>query len=422
MKDPGRAGLVLVVVVALSLYYLRTWPTVAAFVLAIDHCDLLFCDFVRHFLPMGSTLFQDKMPVAGYYYSAFFAVLLSLPAQFPPNVALWIWGALNVAGTAVLFAIPWREFVRGSAWRAGIYAFLFLTSMPLLHNFKWGQVSVFMVLTMIGSLELYRRGHRLSSGVVLAVGASIKYYPALCVVYYVLKREMRILSAFALTVLILAIGVPVAALGPSEWWHFEKAAIAALRAASASVAADPNSQYFPHVAMRLLEPFHLAGGGARLMLQAIDAAIVAANFGLLWRLTASERRHQTALCAAVLVLSTPFLLETSWPHYFVFLPFCAIVLLNEASAQTSGRGRVALASILLAVGLSSVFAFNAVAGWQVFSGLGFLLWSDSLLLAAAHLVGGFKTPARGGKGAESDGRGDDFRHELADREARRQPG
>ena len=53
---------ILVVVVLVGIYYVRIWPHVGDFVLAVDHCDQLFCDFVRYFYVMGSELWKTRAP------------------------------------------------------------------------------------------------------------------------------------------------------------------------------------------------------------------------------------------------------------------------------------------------------------------------------------------------------------------------
>jgi hypothetical protein len=115
------------------------------------------------------------------------------------------------------------------------------------------------------------------------------------------------------------------------------AALRALRKAS-QTNVDINSQYFSHVVLRLsLVP---ATDRFRLLLQMIGLAVVAANIGLIALVTRARRARETALSAVIVLLSTPFLIDTSWPHYFVFLPFCEVVLLHEALTRASDRWTV----------------------------------------------------------------------------------
>jgi len=74
-----------------------------------------------------------------------------------------------------------------------------------------------------------------------------------------------------------------------------------------------------------------------------------------------------------MVLTFPLLVNTSWPHYFVYLPFCAILLLQKAA--TPGQRWC----VIIAAFIQSIFIY-AVSGYQFYSGLGFLLTANLLLL------------------------------------------
>ena len=49
---------------------------------------------------------------------------------------------------------------KSAAW---LYSLLFITSLAVLHNFIWGQVSALTSLLVLGALVLYARGHRSGS-------------------------------------------------------------------------------------------------------------------------------------------------------------------------------------------------------------------------------------------------------------------
>lgn len=74
----------------------------------------------------------------------------------------------------------------------------FLCIFPLRTNFFGGQqhILVFTMLTLAACLYFSRRP--LSSGVVLALAAALKIYPALFVVYFLRKRQWRALAGLAL--------------------------------------------------------------------------------------------------------------------------------------------------------------------------------------------------------------------------------
>ena len=194
--QPPRRGAALVaalsVFVALALYYAGHWASLGEFVLAIDHHEQLFQDFLGHYYPMAQSIYEATAPVRGYFYSAFFAILLAPLKGLDPTAALWAWGGVQVVLMLALFAFPLRRLLPMD-WRAtALYAFVFASSVPLLHNVKWGQVSVLLVLSVLASFQAYQRGWRVLAGTCLAFAAAIKYYPIVFLVYFLARRDARV--------------------------------------------------------------------------------------------------------------------------------------------------------------------------------------------------------------------------------------
>ena len=97
-SPPARARITLFVAGAAGIvtlafaFYVRTWQS---FSTVRDICPIAFCDFVDYYYPMGAEVFRSRLPVAGFLYSAFVAILLAL---FPPlglNASLVLWGILQ---------------------------------------------------------------------------------------------------------------------------------------------------------------------------------------------------------------------------------------------------------------------------------------------------------------------------------------
>ena len=62
-------------VVALLLLRLK-WATVRDVVVAIDHGDVLFADFVHHYYPTVEGPLRHSGPAGGFFYPAAFAVMI----------------------------------------------------------------------------------------------------------------------------------------------------------------------------------------------------------------------------------------------------------------------------------------------------------------------------------------------------------
>jgi len=380
------------VVLLVSVYYTSLWRSVASFVAAVDHCGWLFEDFLSYYYPMGSTILGASRPIHGYFYSAFFAILLVPVGAMDTTTAMWTWGAIQALALLLLFAIPLMSLLRLSPLGIALYTAVLGTSFPLLHNTKWGQVSVLLTACVVGAFHAYKKDRRILAGVVLAFAAAIKYYPAVFFLYFVLKRDVRVCVSFAVAAVVFYVVLPVAVMGPQSWLTFETAGAASL-CGGGWISADVNSQFFPHVVTRwfqlasdLQPPLPPVAAGT---LAAIGYATFLGNAALLWTLQRSKVSGECVLSLVLLFLSLPLVVKTSWPHYFSYLPFCQVAILAHLLSDRRGAGgwrRGLLVLPLFSIACSSVFAFDAFPRWQVYNGLGMLFVANLLLLVCIYLV------------------------------------
>ena len=356
---------------SLFIYWL-TWGTVKDFVANIDHCNLLFCDFLTFYYPMGKEIFVSEQPVRGYFYTSFFALWLSIPGLLSREGAVTFWLVFQAIVAVLLCMIPMRYFFRVPAKQAAIYCIVFLTSVPLLHNFKWGQVSVIVSLTVLIAFCLYKNNKPTLSGVFLAAAVCIKYYPIVFLIYFIIKRDMRFLAAFFVAFFVMYFVLPASFIGISNWLSFEESALQPILN-SVSVANDPNSQYFSHVIGRLS---HLAGfnfnGDVLKIFEGIGRVIVFLNFVLIWICVRKRLNNEIFISLSLIFVSLPFLIKTSWTHYFVFLPFCQLGLylsistLKQKNLITKMIGSLNYLSILL----SGLLVFIHFQSWLSYAEIG----------------------------------------------------
>lgn len=388
MSKKTFIGISVILVAAVYAYYWFQWRTINGFVTAIDHGDDLFGDLTTFYYPMAQGIFSSKLPVAGYYYSAFFAILISPLGAVSLAQAKWIWGIAQVIFAGLLGILSGTKLLELSRPNKIFFIFLFLTSFPLLHNFKWGQISVLMTLCILSAMWLYKNDHIVLSGILLAFAVSIKYYPIIFIIYPLLKRDVRFLAAFGISVLTFFAIVPSIALGPIEWINFEKAVSVLI--AKAKFAGDVNSQYFGNVILRSfpLEDAPFKKKILSLFLQGVGGLVLLANIGLIWKIQKKQMRDALILSTGLLFLSLPFIIQTSWSHYFVYLPFCqAAVFIQITQFHVEGKNfKLALALTALSCMASSVFAFNLFPGWSEYNNMGTLFISNFLLLIAFHQV------------------------------------
>jgi hypothetical protein len=384
--------------------YARTWRSLSA---AVAVCPRQFCDFVDYYYPMGEAIFRTGLPAPGFLYSPFIAILL---AVFPPlglDASLVVWGVLQVLSVS-LCVLLFRWLVPAGLSIQLLFVALTLFSYPTVLNVMGGQVSIFMMAALLGLLVLYERGRPAAAAGLLAFAVSFKFYPAIFLAPFVARRDTRfvLLAAGALGGLLFVI--PGVLLGVGDTLRFYGALFESFRD-SGWVVTNPHSQFFPHVVVRLAAAAGYDASTHLPLLHVIACGVAAANLGVVILVQRARLRHADVWCSQLVFLTIPFILKTSWPHDFVFLPFTQASLawrLLERKAVVSGigtggersytgarRDRVGRASaavtslLLLASTVASNAAFfHGFGSFPRYGFFGFLLWADLLLLTASYLV------------------------------------
>ena len=383
------ALLVLVVVTGAAVAYYRTvWGDVAALVAALDHCKELYCDFTRQYYPTGRDVLTTGQPSNGYFYSSFSALLLAPFGQVEIDTAIMLWSLVQLLGIALLL-LPAIDFYRASPRAYALYVVLLAFSMPLLHNLKWGQVSALVTGCAFAALFLYRRGHTTAAAVVLGFGVAVKYYVAVVAFYFLLRRDWRFLLVLAAAVALFWLVIPTAVLGPEGNWQFyvtvrERVA----HAMTTWMPEDINAQYLPSVVGRWL-----GTADGRGVWRWLGYGLFALNLLAVARLVIRGAPRAAEWAFALLFLGLPLAVETSWPHYFVYLPFAQMLVWLETEflrrnsvSSLKFTGWLALALLLLSIVLASMPFFQLVGRWQDYSQYGVLFIANLSLLLAAHAL------------------------------------
>jgi hypothetical protein len=358
-----------------------------AFVSAIDQHDLLFHDFIYFFHRMGALLFLDRRPVDGFFYPPFAAVALSPLGLLPVKIASAVWGLPEVAAMVALVMIPSRVLLADRPRLRFLNGLLVAGDLPILHNFKWGQVSVILTAMGAGALLLRESGKLVLPSVLLAFAVSFKGYPLVLLAYPLFRRDWRFLGVTATLIVLFSVVVPVLCLGWQDSWAFlVRVRELADREVNHSVWLNRNSQYISHVAARWMRGGEAVAKGLTWRLIGIGLAV--ANAALL-RSTVRAGLDRAVFWALLLCFgSLPFLLSTSWPHYFAYLPLAQIFIarvLVDGGVATLPIVAAALFWLLSVVG-SSTMLFFAIGNWKALVGSGALFLADVALLIAAWII------------------------------------
>ena len=388
--DAGTLALAAGILLLALAVYKVAFGDVHGFVTAMDHGDALFVDFTRHYHPQGQAILGSKEPVFGYFYSAFFALLLAPLGALERDPAVLLWGALQIVALVLLLALPCRRLLAGSRAVFLLYLAAFAGSYPVLHNLSWGQVSTVLVLLVLAALFLLEHRCPKSSAVLLALSASIKFYTVPFLLYPLLRRQTRYLLVFGLSTLLFFVVVPAVALGWEQSYEFAAGVTEQLIRRGERIGRSPNSQYMLHVIERLGQT--RTTGIARMTLIAGGHLIFAANACLLFALLRKGRaRDEAAVAFALCFLSLPFVIKSSWPHYFVYLPFVQGMLASwlwRSPRKRAARVAETLLLLLPSIVLSSTFTLLTT-GYEEYNRRGTLFFANLLLLMLTwlHVVG-----------------------------------
>lgn len=352
------------VVLAGSLWGLAD-PTTGPMVVWLepDPRHPFFADFTLHYWPAAVRCWQQLPPAPGFQYPPGAAVALSpLAAIADERLAKGCWAIVLALSAAAIAAAPLPTETRRARV---ILGFLVVTSLPVWHAVRWGQVSLpLTALAIWGSAS----ASRLWAGWPLGVAVGIKIYPAvlLPVVGFgslTRRRFWQALGAASLCGLLL----PVLALGPRLAMEWFAAAVRTLSDSSTSwMQINSNSQFVPNVVQRFLEP---AGAFVALGSAAVAVGILA------WSVIEARSGHHLR-GLALSWLSLPFAAPPVWPHYFVFLPWVLMVLDDGVQRRPLPRALWTLAAVL-----SSLAGIAVVGGWMPYAHIGVLAIADAILVA-----------------------------------------
>jgi alpha-1,2-mannosyltransferase len=375
---PRQALLALGLFAASAALNLLRFGSVQGVIAALDHCAQPFCDFQQIFLPMGRAVLETGKPVDGFFYPPFAALLFWPFAKLGETGGMIAWGAVQFTSVAALVVIPHR-WLRAPGWLWPAYVAVVATSLPVLHGLKWGQVSLPLTALALAGLAATERGRPLGAAAAFAVAISVKLYPGVAIVPALVKRDFRLLTALLALLLTTSVFLPAVALGPGNALAFTaEVAAAAATALEQWVWRDPNSQFFGHVLGRWLGNVEVAQS---LWLQLLGGAVAIANLWLLLRRKQGEARWAWTLGFG----SLPFLLRTSWPHYFAFLPLSQALLAAELLHLPKGRavvGALLGGSALVA----SALPLWVTGDWYGVSYAGAFFLGNLLTLAAAWVL------------------------------------
>lgn len=302
---------------------------------------------------------DEEIPMMASPYPPPVALLFAPFALLGFQAALEVFTLVNVAAAAVATALlfagePDRDRRRFATAAALGFTLLFF---PLAYTLYMGQMNAILVALCVGALHLSRRGRDGRAGFCIALAITLKIFPAILLLFFLLKRRPKVIvSALAGVAALVAISLP--------WFPPAAYADYATRVLPESYVGGTwvRNQGLHGVLLRLLtENPHVAP-----LLEAptlVRPLAMLGNLAILATLVTATRRRvapaspRFAVELSLYLVAALLLLSKSWEHYGVFL-LPAYLLLGERLLSEGARP----ARLFLLAASFSVWAFVLTAG------------------------------------------------------------
>jgi hypothetical protein len=258
---------------------------------------------------------------------------------------------LSLACIALLWsARPWTGDKNLGAWRTAWIVFFGLTFQPILDNMWHGNISALIFFAFCLSYWLLRRGHPWLAGLILGLIVPLKFYPAFFVLYFVWRRNWALVVGAAVGCLVV-LGVSLLTVGWAGNLDYFRMVLAELR--SGGIPAFNNQSISGFLLHAFTSGDVNAWGemAAPRLVSILRLVLVGTLIGVVaWALR--RRPEETAdpvisqdldlaLVIGVMLLASPI----TWYHYYVWLLFPLVVLLDMLLSSTTDRWQVLLFAI-----------------------------------------------------------------------------
>jgi hypothetical protein len=156
-------------------------------------------------------------PLVGFVPNPPMCALPILPLSgLSPLAAKRVWLVLNLGFLVLALELLRRVTILP---RRRIALISLLCVVPLRANFVVGQYYILILLLICAAYYSSCVGHRLTSGMLLAAGASLKLFPALFLILFIWKRDWRSAAGLILGIAVLT-AISVAMFGAPVHWVF----------------------------------------------------------------------------------------------------------------------------------------------------------------------------------------------------------
>ncbi|HLN29443.1 MAG TPA: glycosyltransferase family 87 protein [Gemmataceae bacterium] len=276
------------------------------------------------------------------------ALLLEPIAHLPPLVGslTWFYLKLAMAGLAVfwVFRIVASSDQHFPAWAKALA--ILLSLRPIMGDLSHGNVNLFILFLVVGSLYAFHRGRDYTAGIALALGIACKVTPALFLPYFLWKRAWKSLAGCTAGLVLFLLIIPGTLLGGERNLQLLDSWVKQMITpfvVAGTVTSDHPNQSLPGLVFRMTteSPSYLDEKGAPLRFDnlvtlnhreagwIIKSCMALFAVMILWSCrTPIVSRHGWRLAAefSLVVLGMLLFSERTWKHHCVtlILPFAVI--------------------------------------------------------------------------------------------------
>ncbi len=127
-----------------------------------------------------------------YFYSVFFAGILSLLQGSGVVVAKWLWFLINFTALFRILFLFKQWIPQDVKWKAAIiFLMLLLCSKIILINFVSNQMTIFILWTVIESYVQLKKDRLVLAAIILCLGINVKILPIVVVPYFIYIASNR---------------------------------------------------------------------------------------------------------------------------------------------------------------------------------------------------------------------------------------
>ena len=307
-------------------------------------------------LRSGGMIYDVHSPLFTGYDNPPLTALLHLPFTLLSfQNALRLFFGMNTilmaTSVALIFITERAYLLTYPHWMIAVA--LVLNLDPVLDSLLLGQLDAAILFLIVISFVAYRQRRDVMSGSSLGLAAMIKFSPALLILYFLLKRQLRVfVSAVAAILVIGAVSLVLAGLDVHV--VFVRDILPTLLSGSAQLDNQSLNGFFNRLFLEGEFITELLGAPplpqARLLTFASSMLLLGATIYL----TRGRMRLRTHLRFDVeyslVVITLPLLSSIAWHHYMTWYVLPFVVLLNPK--LRAGLGKRARPAVVLFAGLS----------------------------------------------------------------------